>query len=514
MFVYSTRVIFCLVCFHVAYGIDGNTTHLKLSDSKTHVKTEKNTQGAIKHIEDKVKKSDFKLNSDNVVLHPTTVKTKLNHEVVIKKEPTVNETSEATIKPKEAGTKNNLLQATIKPTEFIEKLAKTQTTVKPYEVDNKSKKYKTTIKSSEVIEKVTKTQTSVKPLDVATQTTTETTTAEKPTGVPCNVTVYGIIKNQIFKKNQSCYSPEDAMKCFHDPIFCEKYFLSGNPGDLSLMRPMYGEYSYLAHQHWFYIIQHGGIAFLFHPCTESAEINLLRNLATNCLHRHIIAPYNMLSKEFPIALISWGCYYLTSKVNVDEMKLWIQNHALKGPASHVTTNGQYNDNLVKHSKVITDKKDTFPCPNPNQRDMFSTTSRPQSTIKRKHDPERIILERLNLAEHKRDKTVVNISANITVTKVVKSSAAWAASSLFFLCAILLSWLIYTKYWSPSENKYKYKRLHSLTSEFEYCPGHSDFSMLKSNQKFISIFKKEKKTDSASKVHLMIPINEEDEEDEM
>lgn len=44
------------------------------------------------------------------------------------------------------------------------------------------------------------------------------------------------------------------------------------------------------------------------------------------------------------------------------MKEWLRIHALKGPASHVSTNGKYQENLVKESQVLTDIKDSYVCP--------------------------------------------------------------------------------------------------------------------------------------------------------
>lgn len=117
--------------------------------------------------------------------------------------------------------------------------------------------------------------------------------------------------------------------------------------------------------------------------------------------------------------------------------------------------------------------------------------------------------------HKRDKGDSKVAANITVTEVKTGSAIWAASSLVFICGILVGWLLYTKYWSPSENEYKYSKLSSMTDDFDYNPGHTDFSMLKSSQRFVSIFKNEKKSnrrlDSMSNVNLMVPIDEEEDE---
>lgn len=45
----------------------------------------------------------------------------------------------------------------------------------------------------------------------------------------------------------------------------------------------------------------------------------------------------------PLALVSWGCVYLMSWVDVPEAKLWIRQHALRATHSKVTGDGQYDE---------------------------------------------------------------------------------------------------------------------------------------------------------------------------
>ena len=44
----------------------------------------------------------------------------------------------------------------------------------------------------------------------------------------------------------------------------------------------------------------------------------------------------------PLALVSWGCIYRMSWVDVPEAKLWIRQHALRAAHSKVTGDGQYD----------------------------------------------------------------------------------------------------------------------------------------------------------------------------
>lgn len=325
----------------------------------------------------------------------------------------------------------------------------------------------------------------------------------------CNNQIDG---QKVLVKNITCHSPADAMHCFHDPIFCENYF----PRRRELAdddRPAYGEYSSLHHKNWIRIIQHGGIAFLYHPCLKKVEINKLRKLAASCLHRYVLAPYEKLSEKQPFGIISWGCFYISSLANVTDMKTFIREKADNGPASHVKTNGKFQTNLIEPSAVVTNERDQILCPTKKERQLFTVPP----VTKKKKDPESIIQKRLETALHKRDKPDINISANITLTKVQAGNAVWAAGSLIFLCGILIGVLLYTKMWSHEEKQHKYNRLQDYSDGFEYGSGHSQFSLLKSSQKFMSVFKREDKhepkLDSMSRMNLMIPIDEEDEEDE-
>ena len=42
-------------------------------------------------------------------------------------------------------------------------------------------------------------------------------------------------------------------------------------------------------------LQHGGVAFLYHPCVSNNTVDTLRKMAVSCLHRHVITPYERLS---------------------------------------------------------------------------------------------------------------------------------------------------------------------------------------------------------------------------
>ena len=61
-------------------------------------------------------------------------------------------------------------------------------------------------------------------------------------------------------------------------------------------------------------------------------------------------------------MVAWSCFYSSSELNISEGKLWIREKAMRGPASHVSENGQYTDGLIKPAATVSDKLDTNLCP--------------------------------------------------------------------------------------------------------------------------------------------------------
>ena len=147
--------------------------------------------------------------------------------------------------------------------------------------------------------------------------------------------------------------------------------------------------------------------------------------------------------------------------------------------------------------------------------------------------EKIINERVQAIRYKVGDNARD--SNFTSTKVHAGNATWAASSLFFICGILIGWLVYTKFYSKkngeridSETRFDYSHvydeqdLYGTASIGGRCGGSvnrdysAGFSLLKSSQNFINIFKgkkQERKLDSLSTVNLMVPISEDDEDEE-
>ncbi len=103
-------------------------------------------------------------------------------------------------------------------------------------------------------------------------------------------------------------------------------------------RPMWGvwgEYEFLPEQRWLHNLEHGGIAFLYHPCAPPALIEALRAVAlakpadATGPFRWVMTPYPGLPSA--IALVSWGHVYEASCVEPAELQTFIADHYRKAP---------------------------------------------------------------------------------------------------------------------------------------------------------------------------------------
>ena len=64
----------------------------------------------------------------------------------------------------------------------------------------------------------------------------------------------------------------------------------------------------------------------------------------------------------PIAMVAWASFYADWKVNETASENWIKNNARKAPATHMILNGEYNFNLLKPAKMVSDVHDSQLCP--------------------------------------------------------------------------------------------------------------------------------------------------------
>ncbi|CAI5447785.1 unnamed protein product [Caenorhabditis angaria] len=124
----------------------------------------------------------------------------------------------------------------------------------------------------------------------------------------------------------------------------------------------FGEYLYCPVQRWLHNLEHGSIILLYHPCADLDELNILRNLVTSCIYRHVITPYLKLEKDKPFALVGWGSRIEMSHVEEEKVVEFLKKYARRAP-EEITRDGLYDQYLVKAASFVSGPKDDQICPN-------------------------------------------------------------------------------------------------------------------------------------------------------
>lgn len=103
---------------------------------------------------------------------------------------------------------------------------------------------------------------------------------------------------------------------------------------------------------------------LYHPCTHPLQVSRLRSLVTTCIRKHVITPYTHLSKDRPLALVTWGCKLVMNQFDDTSVVQFIRRTAMKSPEAHVYKNGQYDKYLIVKAEPVfgSDIKDSNLCP--------------------------------------------------------------------------------------------------------------------------------------------------------
>ncbi|XP_050501798.1 uncharacterized protein LOC114332178 [Diabrotica virgifera virgifera] len=131
--------------------------------------------------------------------------------------------------------------------------------------------------------------------------------------------------------------------------------------------PKYGEYKFVPRQRWIHNLEHGAVVMLYHPCANKNEVNLLKEIVRGCLFKHVITPYNLLSPNRPLALLTWGHRLEMSKISKSLVVRFIRDHAHRGPED-TFKDGQYDFYLTRPAKIVSGFKDSNLCP--TERDIM------------------------------------------------------------------------------------------------------------------------------------------------
>uniref|UniRef100_H3B256 Tumor protein p53 inducible protein 13 n=1 Tax=Latimeria chalumnae TaxID=7897 RepID=H3B256_LATCH len=117
----------------------------------------------------------------------------------------------------------------------------------------------------------------------------------------------------------------------------------------------YGEYIYLPPQRWIHNLEHGGFAFLYHPCVHQSLKEDLSLLARACLYKHVITAYGRLSQERPLALVTFGKTLEMSRVKLSEVVDWLRNNVNRAHESEMLDDGDYEYLHIRGTELRSDK---------------------------------------------------------------------------------------------------------------------------------------------------------------
>ena len=165
-----------------------------------------------------------------------------------------------------------------------------------------------------------------------------------------------------------------GIKSMHipDSVFIEyKQYPIPNNGPHRTMWAAYGDYHYCPPTRYMHNLEHGAIVFLYHVCAINEQVKKFKNLAKNCLWKHVISGWeNGLNETYPFAVVAWHkVLYLKNLDDLDAMKNtvvpFIQRYAKAGGSGEGNCwgNGGFVNQLIKNASIVTSVEDTEICPN-------------------------------------------------------------------------------------------------------------------------------------------------------
>lgn len=123
---------------------------------------------------------------------------------------------------------------------------------------------------------------------------------------------------------------------------------SANPLSSGYHRPtwaMWGEYDHLPPERWIHNLEHGGAAFLYHPCADAALVDALRAYAkarpadAGGVFRWVLTPHADLPSAF--AVVTWE-HVLSGEcvAAIDDVGAFLDAHYRQAPED-VAADGPY-----------------------------------------------------------------------------------------------------------------------------------------------------------------------------
>lgn len=103
----------------------------------------------------------------------------------------------------------------------------------------------------------------------------------------------------------------------------------------------WGEYTSLPPQRWLHNLEHGGVAFLYHPCAPAAMVDDLRAVIAErpADFRWVLTPYADLPTA--VAVVAWEWRYGAPCVRPNEIHTFADQHHRQAPED-VAAEGRYD----------------------------------------------------------------------------------------------------------------------------------------------------------------------------
>lgn len=107
----------------------------------------------------------------------------------------------------------------------------------------------------------------------------------------------------------------------------------------------WGEYDFLPPQRWLHNLEHGGAAFLYHPCADAALVDALRTYAQarpaddGGAFRWVLTPYPDLPSTF--AVVTWRTVYTAECVQPAELDDFLDRTYRRAPED-IAGDGSYD----------------------------------------------------------------------------------------------------------------------------------------------------------------------------
>lgn len=157
--------------------------------------------------------------------------------------------------------------------------------------------------------------------------------------------------------------PDDLYIEYNNPI--------PNNGPHRTMWAAYGDYHYCPPTRYMHNLEHGAIVFLYHACARNEQVKKFKNLAKNCLWKHIISGWEKgLNETYPFAIVAWHkVLYLKNMDDVAAVDTtvvpFIKRYAKAGGSGEGNCwgNGGFVNQLIRNASIVTSVEDTEICPN-------------------------------------------------------------------------------------------------------------------------------------------------------